>query len=206
MDKDIIDKFWQQRATQSKGRWTESSLMDFELGFLANHVTPHCRILDLGSGPALLSRLLMTESATLTAVDKYQGFLDKIPPDPRITKICSDVVEFQYPIPYNLILLFGVVTHLEPEEELRVYENALAGLSPSGVLVVKNQVSLFEEKRVDTYSKNLDCRYVGRYPDIPGQTSRLRKFFGSVETLHYPKDFNKWADTKHVAFICSGKA
>lgn len=205
MDKDVIDQFWRQRAEQGTGRWTEHHMMEYEQDFLSRYLFSNCRILDLGSGPASLSQLLLNESSLLTTVDKYQGFLDSIPPDPRITKICSDVVEFQYPAPYDLILLFGVVTHLEPEEELRVYEKAAAGLTPQGVLVVKNQVSRAEEKHVDGYSENLNCRYVGRYPDISGQAARLRHFFPEVKICPYPPEFDKWPDTQHVAFVCSGK-
>lgn len=203
MDKDAIDQFWRKRAAQGTGRWTERQMIEYEQDLLSRYVTSNCRILDLGSGPATLSQRLLGDSSSLTAVDKYQGFLDSIPPDPRITKICSDVVEFHYPALYDLILLFGVVTHLEPDEELKVYENAAAGLTPDGILVVKNQVSRAEEKLVDGFSENLNCRYVGRYPDIPGQAARLRRYFANVQISPYPPEFDKWPDTQHVAFICS---
>lgn len=204
MDKKLIDQFWQRRAEQGDGRWTEKSMLDHELALLSPYVVPGCRILDLGSGSATLSIRLMGPSSTLTAVDKYSGFLDSIPPAPRITTRCSDVVDFDYPSSYDLILLFGVVTHLDVAEELKVYEKAANGLADSGVLVVKNQVSRAEEKSVDGYSETLQCHYVGRYPDIPGQLTRLKRFFGKVEVHSYPSQFDKWPDTQHVCFFCSG--
>lgn len=204
MDKSAIDQFWRERAAQKEGRWTAPAMVEHELGMLSPYATGNCRILDLGSGPALLSRQLLGGSGSLTTVDKYRDFLDRIPPDPRITKICSDVVEFEYPASYDLILLFGVVTHLEPDEELRVYQRAAAGLSPDGTFVVKNQVSRTAEKRVDGFSERLNCRYVGRYPDIPGQATRLQRFFRNVAVNSYPEHFDDWPDTTHVAFICSG--
>ncbi len=203
MDKAVIDEFWRGRAAQGSGRWTEPDMIKYEQGLLARHVTSNCHILDLGSGPASLSQMLLNDSSSLTCVDRYQGFLDVIPPDPRITKICCDVVGFRYGALYDLILLFGVVTHLEADEELTIYQKAAGGLVPEGVLVVKNQVSRFGEKHVDGYSDSLKCHYVGRYPDISGQTSRLRQFFANVEICPYPSEFEKWPDTQNFAFICS---
>lgn len=206
MDKTVIDQFWRQRSSQGDGRWTEPGMLDYEVALLSPHVIPNCHILDLGSGSAALSRRLLGPSSTLTAVDKYRGFLDSIPPDPRITTLCSDVVNFEYPVAYNLILLFGVVTHLDLEEELKVYAKAARGLAVPGVFVVKNQVSRAEEKLVDGYSETLKCHYVGRYPDIPGQAARLGRIFSRVEVHAYPNQFDKWPDTTHACFICSGKA
>ena len=205
MDKDVIDRFWRQRSAQGDGRWTARGMLDYELSLLSPCVTPDCRILDLGSGPASLARELLGPTSTLTAVDKYKGFLDSIPPDPRITTLCRDVVDFDYPGTYDLILLFGVVTHLEEEEEVGVYARAAGALAGSGVLAVKNQVSRTTEKLVDGYSETLKCHYVGRYPDIPGQAARLGRFFGKVEVHPYPPEFDGWTDTTHVCYLCSEK-
>lgn len=205
MDKRVIDQFWRQRATTGGGRWTDPEMLDYELSMLAPHVGANCHILDLGSGPAVLSTRLLGPSCHLTAVDKYQSFLDSIPSDSRINTACSDIVDFDYVATYDLILLFGVVTHLEPVEELAVYEKAARGLTDSGVLAVKNQSSRNEEKRVDGYSESLKCHYVGRYPDIPGQAARLGRFFGKVEIRPYPPEFDKWPDTTHVCFLCSAR-
>ncbi|MCM2305842.1 MAG: class I SAM-dependent methyltransferase [Sulfuritalea sp.] len=206
MDKRVIDQFWRQRATEGGGRWTEPEMLDYELSMLTPYVGANCHILDLGSGPAALSTRLLGPSCRLTAVDKYQSFLDSIPSDPRINTVCSDVVNFSYTTAtYDLILLFGVVTHLDLAEELAVYENAARGLADSGVLAVKNQSSHHGEKQVDGYSESLKCHYVGRYPDIPGQAARLGRFFGKVEIRHYPPAFDKWPDTTHVCFLCSSR-
>jgi 2-polyprenyl-3-methyl-5-hydroxy-6-metoxy-1,4-benzoquinol methylase len=205
VDKNVIDQFWRQRAAEGGGRWTEPEMLDYELSILTPHVGPGCRILDLGSGPATLSTRLLGPSSRLTAVDKYQSFLDSIPPDSRINTVCSDVVDFDYPAAYDLILLFGVVTHLEPTEELKVYEKAAKGLADSGVLAVKNQSSRAEEKRVDGYSESLKCHYVGRYPGISEQAARLGRFFANVEVRPYPPAFDKWPDTTHVCFLCSSR-
>jgi hypothetical protein len=205
MDKTVIDQFWQQRSSQGTGRWTEPEMLDFEFDLLSPFVAPGCHILDLGSGPATLSLKLLGPSSTLTAVDKYPGFLDAIPADPRIRTRCCDIDEFDYPEIYDLILLFGVVTHLTHDEELDTYAKASRALSRTGVLAVKNQVSRAEEKLVDGYSESLKCHYVGRYPDILGQAARLGQIFNQVEIRSYPTHFDKWPDTTHTCFLCSGK-
>lgn len=180
-------------------------MLDYEVALLSPHVVENCHILDLGSGPAALSTRLLGPTTRLTAVDKYPAFLDKIPPDPRIVSRCCDVVDFDFPDAYQLILLFGVVTHLDPEVEREIYARAARGLADPGVLAVKNQVSRTEEKLVDGYSEGLKCHYVGRYPDIPGQLSRLKRVFRDVRTHPYPGQFNKWPETTHVCFLCSGR-
>jgi hypothetical protein len=115
------------------------------------------------------------------------------------------VVDFDYPVAYDLILLFGVVTHLEPGGTRESMRRAARGLADTGVLAVKNQSSRTAEKRVDGYSETLKCHYVGRYPDIPGQLSRLKRVFRDVTTHPYPGQFNKWPETTHVCFLCSGR-
>lgn len=204
MDKRLIDQFWRERAAHKEGRWTDPAMVEYELELLSPYATGNCRILDLGSGPAVLSRKLLGPSGSLTAVDKYREFLDSIPSDPRISKICSDVLDYEYPASYDLTLLFGVVTHLELNEEVRAYERAAARLSPRGHFVVKNQVSKTGEKRVDGFSERLKCHYVGRYPAVLDQAARLRRLFRNVVINSYPERFDTWPDTTHAAFICSG--
>lgn len=203
MDKGVIDQFWTNRSTQGSGRWTDPRMLEFELAMLSPIASRAGRILDLGSGPAVLSQHLLHDATTLTAVDRYPAFLDQIPDVSCIHKICDDVVRFDYPEHYDLILLFGVVTHLDPEEELAVYAKAARGLLPAGVLAVKNQVARGAEKQVDGYSEALGCRYVGRYPGVQEQAGRLARHFRRVEPVWYPTEFDAWPDTTHVCFLCS---
>ncbi len=203
MDKTVIDQFWRERSAEGGGRWTEPQMLDFEVNLLSKYVGNHCRILDLGSGPATLSLRLLLPTASLTAVDKYPDFLSRIPIVPNVRTVCSDILSFNYDGCHDLILLFGVVTHLEELEEQKIYEKMAQTLSPSGTAVVKNQISPGIEKILSGFSKNLQCQYVARYPSIDEQAARLKRFFNRVDITPYPDQFNKWPDTQHVSFICS---
>lgn len=202
MDKSVIDAFWKKRSAEGKGRWTDDALLQYELNWLSKYATPHVRILDLGSGPGELSSRLLPADGSLTLVEKYPDFLTQAPTGQNIRHVCCDVENFDYPESYDLILLFGVVTHLLEEEEIFIYRQASKHLTPSGRLIVKNQVSQSEEKLVSGYSENLHEEYCGRYPGINEQLCRMQSIFSNVEVFPYPDQFNPWPDTKHVAFVC----
>ena len=202
MDKTVIDAFWKKRSAEGKGRWTDDALLRYELGWLANYAHTHVRILDLGSGPGDLSSRLLPENGSLTLVEKYPDFLKQAPVAPNIRHVCCDVLSFEESDLYDLILLFGVVTHLTVGEEEVVYHRAAKLLNPGGALIVKNQVSDGEEKLVSGYSASLQQDYCGRYPGQERQFKQLRSIFQCVEIVRYPDRFNPWPDTKHVAFVC----
>ncbi|MEF8754074.1 MAG: class I SAM-dependent methyltransferase [Accumulibacter sp.] len=204
MDKAVIDHFWRQRSALGMGRWTGNSMLAFELDLLAPLVGPNCRILDLGSGAAELSRNLLLDSSRLLAVDRYPSFLESIPDDSRISKQCSDLGSFATTDKFDLILLFGVVTHLEIEEEVELYRKVRSWLNPGGIFVVKHQVSRAAELSVDDFSEALQCRYVARYPNVNSQANLLRAHFNTVKTVSYPEALNHWPTTMHLAFLCSG--
>jgi len=202
MDKSVIDAFWKNRSSAGQGRWTDESLMEYEVGWLSTHVRLGSTILDLGSGPGELSSRLLNESSTLTLVEKYPDFLKLAPTGQNIRHVCCDLLEFVFRQTYDLILLFGVVTHLSEEHEMQIYQRAANHLALHGRLIVKNQVSLGDEKIVSGYSASLGQEYCGRYPGLEQQCTRLEGIFPNVELILYPDCFNPWPDTKHVAFVC----
>lgn len=204
MDKTVIDQFWRRRSATGAGRWTENPMLAFERDLLAPMVGVNCRILDLGSGPAELSRSLLHDTARLHAVDKYPGFLASIPDDPRISRQCEDLSSFATTDRFELVLLFGVVTHLEPDEEKAIYGRARSWLAAEGTMVVKHQISRGSELIVDGYSEALQCHYVARYPALDTQEYILTTYFNAVTVVSYPDAFNPWPTTQHAAFICSG--
>ena len=203
MDKSVIDSFWKSRSAENKGRWTDETLLNYELDWISGYVASNARILDLGSGPGELSSRLMPENGNLTLVEKYPDFLKSAPTGPDIRHVCCDILEFDDLESYELILLFGVVTHLTEDEEKLIYQKAARAQCSNGILIVKNQISVGDEKLVSGYSASLQHDYCGRYPGIEQQFLRLKGIFKEVEVIHYPDQFNPWPDTKHVAFICT---
>lgn len=202
MDKNVIDMFWKKRSAEGKGRWTDESLLSYELGWISEHAPPNAQILDLGSGPGELSCKLLTTGSQLTLVDKYPDFLKLAPIAPNIRQVCCDVLEFDDTKQYDLILIFGVVTHLTEIEESLIYQKAAKLLGHNGTLIIKNQVSNGEEKTVSGYSPSLKQNYCGRYPGLDQQNQQLNRIFSNTMTIQYPDQFNPWPDTKHIAFVC----
>lgn len=203
MNKSLIEAFWQRRAQEGQCRWTDDALLSFELSRLQPYVRANSALLDLGCGEGSLSRRLVGEAGSLTLVEKQPGFLDRVADEPRLSKHCCDLSQFSYPQHYDLILLFGVVTHLTLAEERAVYRSVATHLADGGYFVVKNQVTAGPELLVDRHSEQLGCRYVGRYPNQDSQQAELAQLFRRVERIAYPPEFNKWPDTHHMLFLCS---
>jgi 2-polyprenyl-3-methyl-5-hydroxy-6-metoxy-1,4-benzoquinol methylase len=207
MNKSVIDAFWRKRSAAGATRWSDKALLEYETGWLTPLVPENeACILDLGSGPGELSSRLLRPGVSLTLVDKYPNFLKHAPTGPGIQHICCDIVAFNYPQDYDLILLFGVVTHLTAEEESSIYLSAAQHLKPAGILVVKNQVSIGAEKVTSGFSAALQQEYYGRYPALQLQAALLESRGLAVSIKSYPDHFNPWPDTRHVAFICRQKA
>ena len=134
MDKlrpEVVKKFLQQQNMKVANRWTGENILTYELSVLRNLTKPNSRILDLGSGSGELSRNLCCENDSLTAVDlgtQYaQCFKNK-----NHKFVVSDVKEFHTKEKFDLVLLFGVVPYLMPNEEDEVYSKISNFLEPGG--------------------------------------------------------------------------
>ena len=159
-------------------------------------------ILDLGSGSGSLSRHLTKPNDTLTAVDFESSFERFFLQEPRYNFIHCEVDKFISPQKYDLILLFGVVTYLNLQEEDVTYQNMKSMLSHDGLVVVKNQCSDSEEFIFNGFSKELGTNYSARYPSSFEQRDRLLRQFDQVEILEYPSWSKKYPNSNHVMFIC----
>jgi cyclopropane fatty-acyl-phospholipid synthase-like methyltransferase len=201
MEKEIIRSFWTAKARTGQSRWAKTNFVEYELEVLLN-LNPQCKkILDLGCGNGELSRQLCDSVAALHAVDMEPDFGKFFGGPNHCFEVC-DVTEFRSAKTFDLILLFGVVTYLTLEEEHQVYSNIALMKKDSGVAVIKNQCSVDEEFIVDGFSEELGCRYVGRYPSIAEQFTRLQAHFEVVEIHKYPPDFKVHKTSEFVMFEC----
>jgi cyclopropane fatty-acyl-phospholipid synthase-like methyltransferase len=202
MDKRIVESFWRQRASLGTTRWTGDEMLDFDRSLLI----PLCRndsaILDLGSGFGELSRSICSPDGQLVAVDAEAGMASGFAGDPRFSFVHSSIADFETAKSFDLVLLFGVITHMTTAEETETYRRMLSWLKPQGIAVVKNQCADGEAFEVDTFSESLGVRYVGRYPSTSEQRSRLSAQFRHVETIRYPAALKHHDNSTHIAFIC----
>jgi SAM-dependent methyltransferase len=204
MDKVVIRDFWRAKAKERTTRWTGESILEFDRWLVGPRVAAGARVLDLGSGFGELSRSVIPPDGTLVAVDAEPEMASGFEGDQRFRFVVGDVVTYRPSETVDVVLLFGVVTHLTPTEEEAVYDNIRDCLAPAGLAIVKNQCSDGESFMVDAMSEQLGVRYVGRYPSIDEQRRRLDERFADVETITYPAHLKMHGNSSHVAFVCSG--
>lgn len=199
----IIDDFWARKSQEETNRWTSSEFLRFEQEQLIKLVQPGGRLLDLGCGAGDLSRSLARANMFLTGVDyqeSYGAFFDA----GNESFFCSQAQDFLVDKQFDLILLMGVVTHLEASVERLLYSNCRLMLEEQGTFVVKNQCSRHETFWVEGFSESLGCEYSARYPSIDDQLALLSECFEQVDVLLYPDHLNSWPDSQHVMFFASG--
>jgi 2-polyprenyl-3-methyl-5-hydroxy-6-metoxy-1,4-benzoquinol methylase len=201
LNKAVIGAFWEAKANESSSRWTAQKLLAHEFQLLGERIGSPMSVLDLGSGSGDLSRMLAQDGAQLTAVDQQVGFR-RFFVLPHEHFEVGDVIFYENKSLFDLVLLFGVVTHLEWNEEEAVYGRIAKFTSPGGVAVVKNQCAHDGELVVNEFSTELGLQYSARYPTAAAQAERLRRHFASVEHYDYPEEFSPWNNTSHVAFFC----
>lgn len=202
---DFAGEFWARRAEDTTGsiRWTDDRMLQHDHSIVEPLLAAGAVVLDLGCGTGDLFLPFLERAGHVTAVDMVAAFIDRLPEDPKVEGVVSSLLDFHPGRSYDLGLLFGVVTHLAPEDELTVYQTLRAAVPPGGVVVVKNQCSRGEELLVDRWSDSFGQRYVGRYPGVEAQRDALAGVFDHVAVRPYPEQLNPWPDTQHVAFVCS---
>lgn len=200
---DFAQDFWKGRArsTDASIRWTDAQMLELDVALVGSVMSDGDALLDLGCGTGDLFLPLLDRLSRVTAVDMIPEFLDRIPADPRITTVVAGVDEFHSETPFDVAVMFGVVTHLSPEKEMTAYR-VLREAAPRGTVIVKNQCGREADLNIDRWSEAFESRYVGRYPHIEGQAARLRGIFDKVETVRYPDQVNQWDDSLHAAFVC----
>jgi len=203
-DKNLIQNFWLQRSLTGATRWTDKSILDFEVATISS-ITNLGRprsILDLGCGFGELSLSLLGSDDELVAADMEPGFASGFRSNPRANFIQSNVLEFVPDAEFDLILLFGVVTHLDQTDEDDIYKTLSRWLHRDGIAIVKHQCGVTEEIIIDSWSSELATQYQARYPYVNSQIASLERYFDVVEVIPYPEFANKFRDTQHFMFVC----
>ena len=205
MDKARINDFWLGRTKIEDDRlatnYRDDGRLEYDLDFIKSRMVENARILDLGAGTCTLSSRLIDQTARIVAVEKFEGFLSRAPSHPKLIKVCSDILPFDTDERFDLVLVFGVVNFIEPEEEVVLYAHCHRFLRPDGLLIVKNQCGLKDEVEIDTYSQELSSHYHARYPKASDQLRRLEQLFDVEQHDIYPAELNRWHNTHFFAFV-----
>jgi choline kinase len=207
VDKNKIDVFWSRRTEIDDPRiatnFRHDGRLAYDTALVRRHLVGDERVLDLGAGTCTLAQQLLDVAREVVAVDKFAGLLDKAPDNPKLVKVGHDAVDYKSAAPFDLILAFGLVNSLTPQEECDLYRRCYDNLVDGGCLLVKNQCGTSEEVVVDAYSAELKADYHASYPARERQRSLLAEVFPVVEEVDiYPAELNRWSNTHFYAFVC----
>ena len=186
-------------------RYRSNNRIDYDMEFLKAYIEPQSHVLDLGCGTGIIEERLDDLVEHITAVDKYEEFISRTIPSPKVKFIKSDVVEFVNDRKYDLIILFGVAIYLSDMECQKLYENVIAMLDKDGVFIVKNQFGINNQVIVDKYSEELQADYYAVYRYLPEVIKSLERYFNVTPIDIYPKEMNRWDNTHEYALVCTKK-
>lgn len=208
--REVVDAYWQSRTAiedpEVASRHRHSDAKEFDLAFIAPHLSPGCEILDLGAGSCVLADRLADrpEVARVRAVEKFAGFFDKRPPHPRVETFASDVRDYRDDHRYHLVLLFGVMNYFHDGEAAALYARCHRMLRPDGRLLVKHQCGVGKDVVVDHHSAELGHTYQAIYRAVEHEVRLLGEHFSPVEVVDvYPPRLNRWDNTHFHGFVCA---
>ncbi len=199
LNKKVINNFWQNKSIQNSSRWTNKSLLEFEVSFLTGvlPVRP-ITILDLGSGSGDLSKAIKRPDDRLIAVDSQENFKKFFNFD-KAEFVNCDVTEFVFMEKIDLILFFGVINYLSNYEIIQVLTNIATLNNPNLQLIIKAQFALKEEHVINKFSQELDHYYSARYLHFDSFLKVLEIFTEKYEIIEYPPEFNIRENFVHIA-------
>jgi len=197
-------EFWSQHSLKKTTRWTSDKMLEFEVDFFSDRIKDLDRILDLGSGYGELSRSIVGTNGFLHAVDFISDYEVSFQSSNSFLFTTADVVDVSLSDTFDVVLLFGVITHLTPEKELSAYRTVIRHLHTGGTAYIKNQCSDSNDAVIiSSFSDSLGCNYAARYPSVREQLTVLQQLFDSVEIIQYPTNLKVYPNTSHVMFVCN---
>ncbi len=184
-------------------RFHDSDAHVYDLAFIRPFLRPNRYALDLGTGSGLLAYEMAKVVEKVIAVDKYESFFSPQYRSDNLEFIECDVHDFKSKHRFDIVLLFGVITYLDYEQSIRVYQLAHNLLNDDGVLLVKHGCGLKEDVLVDGYSEHLNSHYVALYKQVEVEKQLLAEYFNVEVVDIYPQHLNRWENTKYFGFILS---
>ena len=108
--------------------------------FVAKMLAGKRRVLEIGCGDAFPARIVLQEVGELHAVDIDPLFiedaLERADPDWPFTLAVHDMLAGPVAGEFDAAFSLDVLEHIAPADERRFLENALASLTPEGVLII----------------------------------------------------------------------
>ncbi|MDA1354059.1 MAG: class I SAM-dependent methyltransferase [bacterium] len=206
-----FDSFWENQAKQQDKylatHFKKDSTHERDFEFIRKYTSKQSRILDMAAGTCIVTSRLAPTVKHITAVDKFQTFLDECPPIHNITCMQGDIQTMPISGHYDIILLFGIMNYFTPEEAGNIYQKYAKHLNKGGLILIKHQCGVNEDILIDTYSEQLGRNYSAFYRSTETELKLLAPHFNSIETIDiYPPELNRWENTHFYAFVCRKNA
>ena len=182
-----------------RNKSNDTSNMDIE--FIKQYSNRSDTLLDIGSGTGLTVNYLINFFKEIIALEKYKKFSNFIV-EP-ISIVNEDIKMFDFKkYNFDIATIFGVMNYFSEEESLLIYKKFFQTISNDGILIVKNQMGLHEDVKVE-YSEELNSNYFSLYRQVDKEIENIEKIgFKLVEKNDiYPKSFNRFENTHFYALV-----
>lgn len=191
-----------QNPGETKNKRPDTS--DLEIEFVLKYIGAEDHVFDIGSGSGLIVNKLIDHVASITAVEKFEGFTKFIIDKPNMLVINADILGFKMRKEFDAVLCFGVAQCFAEDDAKLIYRNMFDMLKPDGCFIVRMHCGLEQDKIVNGHSKELGTNYFAHYRHFEKEMNILRDIgFKEIEKFDiFPDTLNVWNDTRHFIFIC----
>jgi hypothetical protein len=155
----------------------------------------NCRglALDLGCGTMAAARIVSSSDAVIVGIDRTD-----VRPVSQMVRLRGDVVEVLRSISagYNFAYAFGLVSYLDDERLMLMYNEVRRVLYPGSSFVLKHQCGTTRRVEVDVKRDDaLGARYQAVYRTLPSDKSLLRRAGFSIKESYQLPSQNTHTDT-----------
>ncbi len=191
-----------KRPEETRNKAKDFSKYDIE--FMKQYSNKERVLLDLGSGTGLLVNHLCDDFKKIIAVEKFPEFSKFIKTHDKLEVVNQDIIAFETVESVDIISLFGVMNCFNQEEAIVIYNKVYDMLSNDGLLIIKNQMGVYQDVIVDGWSEELETEYFAEYRNVDSEISVLRTLgFTDIDKVDiYPQEYNRWDNTHFYALVC----
>ena len=206
-NKKVIDYYNKMAEKISNPKETRNKAKDFsmyDIAFMKKYASSKKTLLDLGSGTGLLINYLIDDFAKIIAVEKYSKFSDFITKCSKIQILNQDLLELNIENSIaDIVSLFGVMNYFNVKEATIIYKKSFNSLKEDGLLIIKNQMGIYEDVTVNGFSDELQTNYYSNYRYINKEIKLVESLgFTFIQKINiYPKEYNRWENTHFYALV-----
>jgi len=206
-NKKVIDYYNKMADKISSPTETRNKAKDFsmyDIAFMKRYSSSEKILLDLGSGTGLLINNIVNDFAKIIAVEKYKKFSNFIVKNSNIQIFNQDLLDLNIENSIaDIVSLFGVMNCFNVEEATIIYKKSFDLLNKDGLLIIKNQMGIYEDVTIDGFSDELQTNYYANYRQVDKEIKMIESL-GFV-LMHkediYPKEYNRWESTHFYALV-----